>query len=339
MDCPRLKHYARLNVDGSVSRCGHMVKMITFESYDKMENSSWLKDVKSKFASGQWPEDCVRCKVSEEINGSSVRTDMIKKDQIFKKYDPDYLVIGGVLDNVCNSGCISCNEKLSTKIGSLSNKKYFKVDNIKKFYQFPQDRICELDINGGEPTVSKNYKSLIQNLPNSIKVVRINTNCSSYFSELENLLKKKIKVILTISLDGVGKVHDFLRWPIRFEKFEANVDRYVALQAQHSNLTINTWTTVSSLNLLNLEQIIDFTERKKINHDMGFLRLPNELDIRYTNRYTDRYKLLYDNHHNDTLKNIAHKTCTLESNEKKINLFLKQQCRLRNIDVTDYFNL
>ena len=39
-----------------------------------------------------------------------------------------------------------------------------------------RNRIVELDVNGGEPTASKNYKKLLSNLPSNIRIVRINTN-------------------------------------------------------------------------------------------------------------------------------------------------------------------
>ena len=137
----------------------------------------------------------------------------------------DYLVVGGVLDNVCNSACQTCNAELSTKIGSLE-KNYIKTNNFAKFFKLPQSRILEVDVNGGEPTASKNYKKLLANLPRKTKIVRMNTNGSRMIDEIITLLKKKIMVIVTISLDGVGDVHDYVRWPIKWKDYTKTVEKY-----------------------------------------------------------------------------------------------------------------
>ena len=109
-----------------------------------------------------WPKECIRCKQMEEITGESIRTKSIERHKILHPLKNDYLVVGGVLDNVCNSACQTCNAKLSTKIGSLE-KNYIKTNNFATFFKLPQNRILEVDVNGGEPTASKNYKKLLTN--------------------------------------------------------------------------------------------------------------------------------------------------------------------------------
>ena len=39
MSCPRLEHFVRLNIDGTVGRCGHMTSIKGFSSYKKLDNS------------------------------------------------------------------------------------------------------------------------------------------------------------------------------------------------------------------------------------------------------------------------------------------------------------
>lgn len=339
MDCPRLRHYVRLNVNGSIGRCGHMVKMKHFDSLERLEQSNWLKSLKEKFSQGVWPDECSRCKLSEEMGLPSVRLDMIKKDKILKKIRQDYLVVGGVLDNVCNSACISCNDKLSTKIGSLHKKNYFQIDNTEQFNKLPKDRICEIDISGGEPTASRRYKALLLDLPGNVKVVRINTNCSLFFKEIENLLEKQIKTILTVSLDGIGLVHDYMRWPVSFDHFEKNLKLYMELQKKYKNFSINTWTTVSGLNLHNLEQIFAYVKHKKLKHDFGLVSIPEVLDVRYKNKFTEKFKKEQFESKDKILKGIAEKCCTLRNNQEELDNFIDIQNSLRGIKIQDYFSL
>ena len=219
MFCPRLNHFVRLNQDGSIGKCGHMVKQKGFSSYEKLDNSQWLNKIRLKMTWDEWPDECVRCKQTEKVSGESIRTKSIDRHKVLHHIRDDYLVVGGVLDNVCNSACQSCNEGLSTKIGSLHSKKYPRVNNYEKFWTIPQDQILEVDVNGGEPTASKNYKKILANLPENTKIVRMNTNGSKMINELESILKKKTIVIVTLSFDGVGDVHDYVRWPIKWKNY------------------------------------------------------------------------------------------------------------------------
>jgi sulfatase maturation enzyme AslB (radical SAM superfamily) len=274
MYCPRLKHFVRLNPNGTVSRCGHMVDAPEFNTLEEMEESLWLRNVKLYMHKGLWPNCCERCKQTEQESNTSIRLDSIKRDTVFKKIRKDYLIVGGVLDNVCNSACLTCNAEHSTKIGSLSNKKYIKIDNANKFWSLPQERIIHLDINGGEPSHSKNYKHLLANLPNNVKSVRLNTNCSTVLDELLPLTARDIDVTVTVSLDGIGAVHDFVRWPITWDKFYKNLMTYKTMP-----IKLNLWTTVSALNVDDLPNIIDFAKQHNIDHSYAYLKSPAELAV------------------------------------------------------------
>lgn len=272
MRCPRLDHFVRVNPNGTVSRCGHMVNAPEFNSLEEMDKSLWLRNVKLYMHKHLWPAECVRCKETEADNGTSIRLNAIKFDSVQTK--DDYLTIGGVLDNICNSACLTCNENLSTRIGALKSKSYPILDNSNKFWQLPLDRVVHLDINGGEPSYSKNYKHILANLPKNIKSVRLNTNCSTVLEELVDLGNRGVHVTVTVSLDGIGPVHDLVRWPIKWDKFYTNLKRYMEMP-----ITLNTWTTVSALNVDDLPNILEFVKEHKLNHSYAYLKEPVELAV------------------------------------------------------------
>lgn len=329
MFCPRLDHFVRLNQDGSVGKCGHMVNAKGFESYEELEHSEWMKGIRNTMSRDKWPDECTRCQQSERVKGESIRTNSIVRHKMLHPIRKDYLIVGGVLDNVCNSACQSCNAGLSTKIGSLESKKDFpRVDNYEVFKKLPQERIIEFDVNGGEPTASKNYKKILKTLPDNVKIVRMNTNGSRMISELEDVLKRNIMVIVTMSLDGIGSVHDYTRWPIKWTDYKKTVDAYKKLQGKYKLLQLDFWTTVSCLNIKNLPEIINFAKNKNIPHDWAFLNKPSVLNIRYKNRFTTLAKHM-------SPKEIA----VEEDNSEQLELFIKRQDALRNISVDDYFNL
>ena len=228
------------------------------------------------------PAECVRCWELEDIEQPSIRQAAIDRHRILSQIKTDYLIVGGVLDSYCNSACMTCSATLSTKIAKLEGN-VFVMDNYEKFQELPHDRIVELDVNGGEPTFSKNYKHLLDNLPANVKVVRINTNGSRYFEKVEELLQRKIKVIVTLSLDGTGNVHDFIRWPIRWVDYTKTVEKYIELRTKYKNLSLDFWTTLNRLNLANFESIKEYAQACAIPHQYGLLKRPAVLDINNTN--------------------------------------------------------
>jgi len=329
MYCPRLDHFIRLNQDGSVGKCGHMINARGFETVNELEQSEWLKQIKTQMSSGQWPKECLRCQRTEESGVKSIRQNSIDRHKILEPLQNDYLVVGGVLDNICNSACQTCDARLSTKIGSLEHgADYPRVDNYKRFRELPQTRIVEIDISGGEPTASRNYKKLLQNLPESTRIVRMNTNGSRVIEEVEQTLKRGIKMIITMSLDGIGLVHDYLRWPIKWQNYEKTLQHYLDLQATYKLLDIDTWTTVSCLNISNLPEIIKFTTQKNIQHNWSFLEQPEILNVRYSNKFTDSYKYLFP------------EQISIDSNNNdRLFEFINKQDLLRGIDYKDYLSL
>ena len=338
MYCPRLKHFVRLNQDGSIGKCGHMINAIGFKTFDKLDKSKWLQDIKDTMAKDQWPNECRRCQQTEELNGESIRTKSIERHKILHPRKEDYLVVGGVLDNVCNSACQSCNAGLSTKIGSLKSKNYKRVNNYETFWKLPQNRILEVDVNGGEPTASKNYKKILKHLPPNTKIVRMNTNGSRMINELETILRNRTMVIVTLSFDGTGHVHNYVRWPIKWKSYTKTVQAYKKLQKQYPLLKLNCWTTVSSLNVENFSSILDYVTEQGLDHDWAFLNTPDPLNVKYKNKFTISAKKKLSKSPYAVCRDISNKLAVGPDNNSILEQFIRRQDKLRNINIKDYLN-
>jgi len=269
MYCPRLDHFVRFNSNGTVSRCGHMVNAPQFDSLADMESSMWLAKTKEKMSRDQWPAECARC---QETEPNSIRIYATTLDS--QTTQKDYLQVGGVLDNLCNAACQTCNENLSSRIGSLIGPGFPIVNNTEQFWRLPQERIVHLDINGGEPSYSKNYKKILKNLPPNLKTLRLNTNCSTILTELVDIANRGIEVTVTVSCDGIGAVHDFVRWPIPWQDFYDNLMTYKTMP-----VTLNLWTTVSVLNVDCLPNIQQFALEHGFDHSYAYLKTPVELSV------------------------------------------------------------
>lgn len=337
MYCPRLDHFVRLNPEGKISKCGHMVNAPLFDSFDEMQTSSWVASIKKQLGSGVWPNECIRCQSTEELDEGSVRLRTISRHNELLTHNPNYLIVGGVLDNICNSACQSCNSKLSTRIGSLeSGKDYIQINNVELFNQLPRDQIVQLDINGGEPTASPNYQVLLQSLPDSVKYVRLNTNASRVLPGIEELLNKTVHLTVTISLDGVGNVHDYVRWPIKWTTFIETVQAYKQLTSRYSNLHLDFWTTVHALNVADIDNIIQFAKNNNILWFFGLLETPSELNIRNTNLLTLSAKKKLSLSNNEICSKLCKLLATDNTNQSKIDKFINTQDSLRNINILQY---
>lgn len=280
MYCPRLDHFVRFNSNGTVSRCGHMTKAPQFDTLEEMESSSWLQQIKDQMAQDHWPSECVRC---QETEPNSIR--MYALELHNQTSQQDYLQVGGVLDNLCNAACLTCNEHYSTRIGSLKDRTFPIVSNFNRFQSLPQNRIVHLDINGGEPTYSKNYKSILKNLPPNLRTLRLNTNGSTVLTELADIVDRGIEVTVTVSCDGIGPMHELMRWPITWQTFLNNIMTYRSMPVK-----LNLWTTVSALNAEDLPNIQSFAQRHGIDHSYAYLKVPWELSVDNTDTHArDEY--------------------------------------------------
>ena len=324
MYCPRLDHFVRFNPNGSVSRCGHMVNAPQFETLDQIDASPWLESIKSVMSKEQWPDECVRCKDTEQVGNKSIRQYFLDDHKSNLSINEKYLVVGGVLDNICNSACQTCNENLSTKIGSLISRDYIKINNSSKLDQLPADRIVKIDINGGEPSASPNYQKLLDNLPPNVTHLRLNTNGSRVLTSLNRLIDRGVKVTVTVSLDGIGMIHDYVRWPIKWKDIEHNITAYKAMNLYE----LNTWTTVSALNIGNLKQIQDYTKQHDLKHSYALLEQPKVLSVKHSNHFTRTADVP------DELKSVVGVDV---DNTVELQLFTRSQDALRGIDLWNYY--
>ena len=129
------------------------------------------------------------------------------------------------------------------------------------------------------------------------------------------------------SFDGIDNVHDYVRWPIKWEKFTKTIEKYKKLQEQYKLLKLDFWTTVSCLNVGDLPNIIEYAKNKNIPHAWAFLNTPDALNVKYKNNLTT------------SAKHIApDKIAIAEDNSNQLELFIKRQDYIRKININDYFS-
>ena len=336
--CPRLDHNVRLSPTGKVQSCGHMTNSPMFDSIDQLVASQWRNDLKDMFQNNEWPKECIRCQQTEEVNGTSIRLYSLDAHAKYIQDNSNYLFVTGLLDNVCNSACISCSEESSTYIGKLKNNVII-INNENLFSNLDIKNILVFEITGGEPSVSVVYKNTLRSLTSATKYVRINTNGAKFIPELIPLLDNGVEVTITMSLDGLDKLFEYTRWPLSWDDFRDTQQKYQNLAKQYSNFKLNFWTTVSVLNITNLEKIIDYSADAEIPMSYAILNHPSVLNVKYKNSFTAKAKETLLNSLKDELKKLANLVATDVSNDKQLNGFIEEQDKIRKININNFLEL
>jgi len=251
---------------------------ITQVSIDDYTNSTFLKKIKDTMLQNKWPEGCFRCKQEEASGIKSKRIlDYERWPVEFDTYTEDkgYIIAAIAFGNTCNLKCITCHSGAS----SLWRKEYFDiygVDNapVDKLSSDASEiydampNIIHLDIPGGEPFLSeiKKQKRLLQRYVDSGQskdiTLHYTTNGQIFpGQEWWNLWQNFKEIDMQLSIDGVGKRYEYIRFPAKEGIIEKNTQLYIEKEKTNNNLRLSVSHTVSSYSIYYLTEFFDWCEQ------------------------------------------------------------------------------
>jgi sulfatase maturation enzyme AslB (radical SAM superfamily) len=223
-------------------------------SIDEWWNSPYLQNIRQQMLLGLKPAECSRCYRVEESGGTSKRIDsntMFPKKVLEvlegKEYNsPNYLELRP--GNLCNLKCRMCNPTSSSQLFKeyeqlkeigidlnfnpdlLSGFDWFSsevFDDFKK-HLAKTDRLALL---GGEPLIMQQVLEMLEFLVHQgfakDIVLRVVTNCTVCNDKLLKLLSEFKEIKMSLSLDGIGGVNDYIRYPSSWKKIEENTLRFI----------------------------------------------------------------------------------------------------------------
>lgn len=286
------------------------------------------------------------------------------------------------LGNLCNLKCRMCNSMTSTSFAGewerIRNEGHdltrFKgVDdlhtNSKKLSNWFQseefwddidkelDTIKRLYLTGGEPTLIKRNNDFLLNLiekKNFDVEVILNTNITMLNDDFLSNLEKFNNVSLSMSIDGIGKVNDYIRYPSKWQDIEKNID---AIFKRNINIVIT--YTLSAYNFFDLKNfmtwLLNFAFEKLSYVDWNILDEPEFLAIstipfkvrssyiKELNLYLNKIETKENEVFITSLKNIFPLLLVKDSSETHMKTFLKytkimdkiRGCSLLDV-ITDY---
>lgn len=267
---------------------GHYDQEILVSDPHKRINSPNLVEVRKLLIQGEWPVVCGNCKEAEEKNVGSMRTIWnkalkeynIPMEENVDKNSIKYLDL--TFSTKCNSKCMTCSPDLSDfwqeeynliwNVQPEQQKiiKRISIDNTtakKLINDFPC--VEKISFIGGEPTISEEHINFLTLLTqkNISKNISINyvSNLTGISENLINLWKNFKSVHVSVSIDGYGKVNDYIRYPFKWTKVEENLRMYLQMvQESHNNnhdctkFSVGLSCTVSIFNAIQSIDLLSF---------------------------------------------------------------------------------
>jgi MoaA/NifB/PqqE/SkfB family radical SAM enzyme len=244
-------------------------KYKTIESYYE---SPELKNLQNNLLNNIEDNLCQACWKNEKNGVQSMRQSVLQdRSKKTNKITQVKLHVG----SICNLACMMCFPSVSTTWNKLWRDKNYpetfqKNIGHKDYDQYIENYIKEninniqyIETLGGEPLFSKRFISLLEWIINNKKSQNITlyiiTNLTILPKSIIDILSYFKKVVLTVSLEGIGKVNDYIRWGSDFQDIDKNIKK-----AKKLGFHLSIQPTISSLNLHRLHEIYQYSESLRI---------------------------------------------------------------------------
>jgi len=270
--------------------------------------SKYMQDLRTQFRNGEKPIACSTCWEDEDNGFRSKRLIHLESMSDYVDVDVDSHVSYPVeyqmiINNSCNLKCRSCTPSHSTlwqaEHKALNKPEYVMPhkqagDKLGKLWTDRADwykDLRRLEVVGGEPMYIKQWHYIFQELIDADLakniVVDMSTNCTLFYSYLMNNIIPKFKRIgVGLSVDGIGKTYEYMRYPGVWETTYGNMKKYHELMEQHNTkhcaLTVQVSFTLSWPNALDLPRMHELVKTEFPNFKIwnNIVHSPDWLSIK-----------------------------------------------------------
>ena len=243
---------------------------------DPRNSVEWNK-IREDMLAGNPVKGCEKCYEIESAGQPSGRQGglnwFVPKENILEPL----IDLEVAFSNLCNLACVGCGDLNSTK-WSTENIKAGRVgqkliDNKFDWTVWDLSKLQRLKILGGEPFMEPDrFCELLEkvDLPNI--ELTINTNGTMLPNErLKSLIEKCKRVNFLVSVDGLGTVNDWNRWPSKFNEVVDVMNTYHDWWSNHSNIILTTHSIINIFNIFTMENYIDFMKSNFPTWNINFM--------------------------------------------------------------------
>lgn len=265
----------------------------------------------------------------------------------------EFDALGG---NLCNLSCLMC-DGLSSSRYLVEAIRLGEADKTKALIKLTPhqtvwddlpvilSKLDELKLVGGEPLMSKETYRLLNMVPDPSKVIlRIITNATVDPTKFIEIAKKFKSVTVNISIEGVDKVNEYIRYPSNWNNILNNAKKFTSMD--NSNVIF-----VSTINALNIGRLYEIEEVAPSLIADGVVHEYTMSSIVNNNFYSLRsIPPEIKEKHLENLYQIAHKYAEVkklirylettgynEDDMKKLMTHVKKRDKLRGTCLLDYF--
>ena len=263
-------------------------------------NSKVYTTIRQQMIDDEQPDMCQRCFREEAVGLKSPRQAWNQKWQQDREYTPDapfeIKYVDLRLGNLCNLKCRMCNpyasnqwvqewELIETALDSnekdrLSNMNWPEREITWQNLFSIANTIEEIYLTGGEPTIIKEQHRLLDYFINNgtahnIKL-KYNTNLTNVPRHLLTKWVKFKQLQLNCSIDAIGALNKYIRYPSNW----SNIERNFKTVRQLPNANIEIHSTVQMYNILKLTDLIEWAKPYKHKIYFNILNHPDYLNIR-----------------------------------------------------------
>jgi uncharacterized Fe-S cluster-containing radical SAM superfamily protein len=259
--------------NGNTTVCGRSTTPITkLADLKSFKDDPGYQAIRTKMLDGELlPTHCSSCYRVEALGMISARQqetvewanrlNLSSLEDLRKIDDPAYYEVRP--SNVCNLQCRMCNPDAShliareykklKLISNIDNKEYTNFD----FINF--NNLKQLYVAGGEPTAMPEFYDFVSRCIDQKQTdfeFIINTNATKINARFREQLQSFDNVGFIVSIDGLGDINHYVRWPSSWINI---IDNVKYLRSAH-RVTFN--TTVSIYNITNLYQLFEFFDQE-----------------------------------------------------------------------------
>jgi organic radical activating enzyme len=306
---PFIHNYIHPN-DGPQLCCesGILNSKHTEESLD-LENfwtSDYYQKVRQDMLDGKKLSACRSCWQLEE---QGIESDRSMYNEKYKKHgSPELDVVAGTSigkpvdfdirpSNLCNLKCRMCTPSYSSQLDKEVKKNpflkqpWYNTGGVENFNIMTDKNIdylvtaindeSDLKFLGGEPTIMPEVSTILDKLIENNKTdchINLTTNCTNFNNQaMFDKLAKFESVSTQLSIDGMGKTLEYIRFPVNWKKAQEVMLQWVNI-TNHREIHF----TLQSLNLFNVYDFLfwlaDFN--KKIDSTLDKIEYNDNGDSR-----------------------------------------------------------
>lgn len=304
-----------------------------------------INQVKTDLLAGIKSSACARCWDLESQNQLSRR--QLENEFLDYKLDQDLELIYQdcktkpiapimyqiTLSNLCNQACVSCNSSASSKWAEVERKmgitprKLIEIDLATVNINYSTAK--RISLLGGEPFFDQKTFELLEKLiehKNTDCFITLVTNGSITLKQAQlDLLSKFTDLNICISIDGIGPVFEYMRWPAKWDVVCNNIKKF---QQITNNISVS--YTISSLNMFYHDQTVDWFNKQELRYNHNIVNTPNWLNP--VAMPTELKQLLHNNLFALPWTKVTGNEISLKDYFAKIH----QQDQAKRIDIKNY---